>query len=195
MKRAAWILGLALAVVLVIPQAQAAKYKVDSVHSSVGFNVRHFVSRVNGNFSKFSGTVVFNRKKPRRTKIKAVVHINSVNTNNAKRDGHLKSKDFFYTKKFPKMTFVSTKVTKVRRRGKKITMNIRGKLTIRGVTRRVTLKTTFLGQVNAGRMGVRAGFVAKATINRFRFKLSYGPRVMLGSDVNIILNVAAVKVK
>lgn len=195
MKKRAWFVVVLAAFSCLAIEAQAAQYKVDKVHSSVGFSVRHFVSRVHGNFGKFEGSVRFDKKQPRKTRIKASVWIASVATNNAKRDGHLKSKDFFYASKFPRMGFVSQRVTRVRKRGKQLHMDILGTLTIRGISRKVTLKTVFLGEVNAGRMGVRAGFRATATINRFHYKLSYGPRVMLGSDVKIVLNVAAVRSK
>jgi len=116
------------------------------------------------------------------------VDVNSVNTDNERRDGHLKSDDFFNAEKFPKMTFVSKSFKPLGGNKYKLT----GDLTIRDVTKTVEFDVTYGGQINTGR-GIKAGFKARATIDRLQYGLKYAPALeagglAVGKDVEIIVN-------
>lgn len=184
---------------LVLPNAQAAKFKIDTSHSSVTFKIRHFLSKTAGRFTQFKGSVHFNAKKPKRTKIYAVIQTNSINTDNKKRDNHLKKKDFFHTAKYKKITFKSTKVKNVVRKGKKIHFDLVGKLTIKKTTRTVTLKVVYGGTMKiGGHFGTRSAFTAKTSINRHKFGVSTGKKMMrmaLGAKVAIEINIEGVQTK
>src|SRR5437763_13495528 len=89
-------------------RAAADVYTIDPVHSNVGFSIRHFVSKVSGKFSKFTGTVTVDRDNPQNSRAEASIDVASINTDNEKRDNHLRSADFFDAAKYPKITFKST---------------------------------------------------------------------------------------
>ena len=180
------------------PASFAAEYKIDPAHSNVTFTVRHLVSNVTGEFKDFSGDIDFDAKKPEDSKIKADVEISSIDTHVAKRDGHLKSDDFFAAKKFPKMTFVSKKIEKDEDKKYKMT----GDLTLHGVTKSVTLNVEFLGEgdVPGGKGDHTAGFTAEGKINRKEFGMTWNAALdkggyVLGDDVTIHINVEAGEVK
>lgn len=179
------------ALFLLLPlSAEAAKFKIDPVHSSVSFKIRHFFSKVPGHFNKFSGTFNFDKKNPKKSWVRATIQAASIDTGNKKRDKHLRSKDFFYVKKFPKITFKSTKVLSFD--GKK--GKVKGKLTMRGVTKDVVLQVTFLGLGSAGKGKVRSGFTATTTVNRYDFNIKYAPAI-LGKEVTINIEISALKTK
>jgi polyisoprenoid-binding protein YceI len=186
MKRFLPLLMLFSLLLAVPTGAEAGKLKLDKVHSSVRFQLRHFFTKFQGGFDRFDAKFEFDAKKIKATKLSATVFVNSVNTNNKKRDGHLVAPDYFDGKKYAKMTFKSTKVTKVQ--GK--TFWLAGKLTIRGTTKNVTFKVKFLGEMKKkDRWGnIRSGFQATATINRVAFGVG-SKSLALGSKVKIILNV------
>lgn len=110
-------------------------FTIDPVHSEVVFQVRHLLTKVRGRFSDFSGTVAFDEKQPERSSVEFSVRTTSIDTNQADRDTHLRSDDFFSVERFPTLTFVSTTVAA---KGTGL-YDVTGDLTIRGVTRSVTL--------------------------------------------------------
>src|SRR5688572_10277001 len=122
-------------------QAAPTTYAIDTNHSNVGFSVRHFFSKVPGNFTKFTGAIVYDPANPTASTVKAEIDPSSINTRNEKRDGHLKTEDFFWVEKHPTLTFESTKVTAAGE-GK---LKVDGNLTVRGVTKPVVLDVTVLG--------------------------------------------------
>src|SRR5262245_3800798 len=130
---------------LVASSALAAEYAVDPAHTVVGFGVTHMmVSEVHGSFGTVEGTVSYDPANTAATKVNAKVSLASVDTNQDQRDEHLRSPDFFDVVQFPDMTFVSTSATAA----KKGKFQIVGDLTIRGVTKPVTLTVdTFTGEV------------------------------------------------
>jgi polyisoprenoid-binding protein YceI len=174
--------------------ANAQTWKVDPAHTSVGFTVRHMVvTKVNGQFTDFDGEINWDGKDLSKASVTFTVQSKSINTDNEKRDGHLRSADFFAVDSFPTLTFTSTKI--VPGDGDKFTMT--GNLTIRGVTKEVTFDCTFNGTVSAFG-GERAGFSATTTINRQDFKVSWSKTLdsgglVAGNDVIINLEVEAVK--
>src|ERR1700710_1584433 len=94
-----------------LPAARADDiYKIDPVHSSISFKVRHFFSNVNGSFQKFGGTIRVNSEHPEKSSVAATIETTSINTGNEKRDADLKSTDFFDAAKFPTITFKSKSV-------------------------------------------------------------------------------------
>jgi len=161
-------------------------WKVDKSHSNVKFAVSHMVvSEVEGSFRMFDGSLVASKADLSDAKVNFSVDVASVNTDNEKRDGHLKSDDFFNAEKFPKMSFVSKSMKPLG--GNKYALT--GDLTLRDVTKTVTFDVTYGGQINTGR-GVKAGFKAKATIDRLTYGLKYAPALetgglAVGKDVDI----------
>ena len=160
--------------------ANAETWNVDSSHSEVGFEVTHMmISTVEGSFGEFSGTIEVN-KKGKVTALNGEVGITSVDTNDAKRDGHLQSDDFFNAVSFPKMTFVSKKVKGSHDKG----YSVEGDLTIRDITKTVTLELTpFKGPVVDGWGNTRVGSVATAEINRQDFGVSWSASLDAGGLV------------
>jgi polyisoprenoid-binding protein YceI len=200
MKLSRWTVGVALAALAFASVASAAPepYKLDPAHTQVGFQVRHFFSKVPGNFKDFSGTILLDPSNLEGSSADVTIQAASVNTNNDRRDNHLRSADFFEVEKFPTLTFKSTKVTKV----SDTKLQVAGDLTIRGVTKPTVLDVEFLGAgpvvVEGNPAGTRAGFLATTTINRKDFGVSWNRTLdqggtLLGDDVAINIGVEAVK--
>lgn len=166
-------------------------YQIDSAHSGAAFSVRHMmVTNVSGRFSNLKGSVVIDEKTPANSKVEAVIDVSTVNTNESKRDGHLKSPDFFDVAKFPTMTFKSTKVYK----SGEVT-KVEGNLTLHGVTKPVTLT---LSEVSAEVKHPMGGFLRGATattkISRKDFGLTWNTAleaggVAVGDEVSITLEI------
>ena len=186
------LLALSLAFATAVSAAPAT-WTIDPNHSEVAFSVRHIFSRVPGNFGKFTGTFVYDPQKPENSTVQADIDASSINTRNDKRDNHLRSEDFFYVEKFPTLTFQSTKVTAT---GDK-KLKVDGNLTMRGVTKPVTLDVTFLGSGPTMGGESRSGFEAVTTVNRKDFGILWNKTLdqggtLLGDDVEIKLNVEGV---
>ncbi len=186
--KSAWPLALIFAGSLV---AEPHSYNIDPAHSSAQFSVVHMmISKVNGEFQKVSGTVVFDPANPSNDKIDAVVDVTTVSTREEKRDGHLKSPDFFDAAKFPTMTFKSSGATK---QGDKLLVT--GDLTLHGVTKPVTLEVEGPSAEIKDPMGnIKVGASASAKINRKDFGLVWnktmdGGGVMVSDEVNINIDV------
>lgn len=164
-------------------------YKADSVHSMVGFKVKHLgVSYVTGKFDTFDAQLVFEGEKL--ISVEGTTLVNSINTGDAKRDGHLKSDDFFGAEQFPSMKFKSTKVTAD---GNKL--GVVGDLTIRDVTKVIVLQGELGGFVDM--KGVRkTGIVLEGQINRQDFGLKFDQmlesgQAMVGNDVFFNIEIEA----
>ncbi len=181
-----------LAAVLLTPTlAVAATWNVDPSHSAVTFKVRHFFSKVPGQFTTFSGVIEFDPEKPEAASVNVTIDAASINTNNEKRDGHLQSEDFFWVEKHPELTFKSTKVE-----AKGDRLHITGMLSMRGVEKEVVLEAEFLGAGPDAWGGTRAGFTATTTVNRKDFGIEWNKILdkggsMLGDDVAISLEIEA----
>jgi polyisoprenoid-binding protein YceI len=155
------------------------KWQIDPSHSNVKFTVTHMVvSEVEGAFRKFDGTIEHSKPDFSDASVKFTVDVNSIDTDNEKRDGHLKSDDFFNAEKFPQMSFVSTSFTPVS--GKQYKMA--GNLTIREVTKPVTFDVIYNGSVTNGGKS-KAGFKATTKINRFDYNLKWDRATEAGSLV------------
>ena len=163
-----------------------AVWKIDPVHSEIKFKVRHLViSSVTGQFTVFDATVESDKPDFTDAKIKFEADVDSITTKNDQRDGHLKSADFFDAANNPKLTFVSTSVIK-----KGDVYEANGALTMRGITKPVTLTVTYNGTVN-GFGGVEvAGFEIRGKVNRFDYGLQWNGLteaggVVVGDEVKI----------
>lgn len=174
--------------------SQAATWKIDPVHSEVGFSVRHLmISNIKGRFKTFSGDLEFDPAKPAEAKVKVDIAVESVDTENEKRDGHLKADDFFGATSNPTMTFESTGVEVTGEN----TMNVKGNLTLKGKTNPVTLTVEKIG-VGKGMGGEeRAGFTATTSINRNDYGVDWnkpldGGGVVVGNEVKITLEIEAI---
>ncbi len=165
-------LSFLIAVLALAVSANANEWSLDKTHSQVGFKVKHLViAKTSGKFDKFDGKVWFDGKDFTSGKVEFTADVASINTENEKRDAHLKSSDFFAADSFPTMTFVSTKVSGVDANNFKID----GNLTIRGVTKPVTFDAVLNGVVDDPWTpgGKRAGFSATTFIDRFDFGLHW----------------------
>ena len=173
------------------------KWTVDKVHSNVKFSVSHMVvSEVEGSFKGFDGTIVVSKDNLSDAAINFSVDVASVSTDNVNRDNHLKSDDFFNAEKFPKMTFVSKSMTLVGGNKYKLV----GDLTMRDVTKSVEFDVTYGGKIQTNDGGYKAGFKARATIDRTNFGVNFtgtlkAGGLMVGNDVEIIVNVEMNQVK
>lgn len=176
-------------------QAELVKYDLDVEHTAITFRVRHFFSKVPGRFAKFSGTLMIDEENFANSSVKVEIEAASIDTNEEARDRHLRSDAFFDVENHPTITFESTRI---RLRGD-TKLFIDGNLTIRGITKPVTLDGEILG---FGEMySVRRGaFEASVTIDRKDFNVSWndvleGGGAVLGNDVEITLNLEAKKAK
>jgi polyisoprenoid-binding protein YceI len=177
--------------------AFGTEYKLDTSHATMGFKVRHLgVSWVPGQFSKFDGSLQFDEKKPEISNIKVKVETASINTNEAKRDEHLRSADFFDVQKHPELKFESTKVVY---NGGKPTQ-ILGKLTIKGVTKDITLDVTDWGGTVTDPWGnERMAFEATGKIDRTQYGLTWNKGLskagglVVGNDVTLMISAEFMK--
>jgi polyisoprenoid-binding protein YceI len=173
-------------------QLSTGTWAIDPVHSSINFSVRHLmVSKVRGNFANFSGAIVV--AEDGTPSVTAEIAVDSINTNNAQRDAHIKSADFFEVEKYPTASFRSTNV---RSNGDNYVVD--GEFTLKGVTKPVSLDLEFNG-VNPGMgHGEVAGFEASVVLNRKDFgidiemPLETGGAVV-GDKITITLDIEALK--
>jgi polyisoprenoid-binding protein YceI len=186
MKAKAFLLGAALAVLQppLPATGSLAVYKADASHSSVDFSIRHLTSTVSGRFEDFVATIRLDRDDPARSSVDFKILATSIDTADADRDLHLRSGDFFDAQQFPALSFSSTQVIP-----KDATnLEVRGDLTIRGVTRKVTVPVKLLGFVG-GAAGEKAGFESTFVLDRRDFGIDWnrvleaGP--MLGDKVTV----------
>lgn len=161
-------------------------YKLDTAHSVIGFVVRHLmVSKVRGEFKEFDGSIVVGDS-PETSKVEVTIDANSISTRQDQRDNHLRSGDFFEVETYPTWKFVSTEITPKGGDNWEIT----GDLTIKGVTKSVTLDTEFNGAIVDARGNARFGFSATTTIDRTEFGVTFnsaleGGGLMLGNDIKV----------
>lgn len=195
MKR--FIKVIAAVVTLAIPTfASAASWSIDPDHSNVGFKVRHMmVSNVKGEFAKFNGVVDIDEKDVAKSKVEVIIDTASINTGVAKRDGHLKSVDFFDVAKYPTMAFVSKKVETAGNDR----LKVYGLLTLHGVTREVVLDVEGPTRAYKDPWGnIKRGASAVARINRKDFGLTWNAAiesggVVVGDEITIALEIELLK--
>ncbi len=190
----ALILAAALAAPLT-SHAAAEAWQVDPGHTSVSFKVRHFFAPVTGRFSQATGTLMYDAAKPEASTIELVIPTATISTDNEKRDEHLRSDDFFNAEKYPNITFKSTKIEK----GATASMyKVTGDLTIRDVTKPVTLDVELLGFGPNAWGGQTGGFSATGQINRQDYGVKWNKvldngSTMLDDNVKIEIGVEVKK--
>lgn len=171
-------------------------WTIDLSHSEINFKVRHMmISNVRGQFEQFSGSVNFDEANPILTTVDIQVEISSINTNEEKRDAHLRSADFFDAENHPVMTFQSKKVEQVDENNARLI----GDLNIRGVSREITLNVEYLGKAKSPWGTTSAGFTAAARINRKDWDLTWNVALETGGwlvgetiDIEIALELVEV---
>jgi polyisoprenoid-binding protein YceI len=164
----------------------APAWKIDNSHSSVAFSINHFLIPVDGRFNSFDGSVKLDKDNLLNSKADFTIDVSSVDTRDTKRDNHLQSGDFFDAKKFPKITFASTKFED-KGNGNYV---VHGKLTIRDVTKEVALPFKILGETEHPMMKgtLVSGVQLKTTINRNDYGVGSGNWAMtavVGDEVEI----------
>jgi polyisoprenoid-binding protein YceI len=169
-------------------------YKIDPVHSAIGFKVRHLFTDVNGSFKKFEGTINVDPDHPEKSSVTATIDTASVDTKNEKRDEDLRSADFFDAAKYPTITFKSKSVKQTGTDSGDIV----GDLTMHGVTREVTLQVKFLGKgMGMGGKTVSGWQVTTAPIKRSDYGLVWSKLIqgtaLVGEEVRISIDVEADK--
>lgn len=175
-----------------IPNYVAGTWRIDGIHSDVSFSVRHMmVSKVKGRFGSFEGTIITGAS-PLDSSLTATVDLASIDTNNADRDNHIRSADFFDTDANQTLTYRSTGV---RPNGNDYIVD--GELTLKGVTKPVALRLEVNGFGPDAYGGTRAGFSATTTISRSDFGVDInlpmdGGGVVIGDKVQISLEIEAV---
>lgn len=186
--------AVALAMAVILPPLVLAgieTYDIDKEHTSIAFKIRHFISKVPGQFNTFEGLIRMDPEDPTKGSVTVTIVAASIDTNEPARDRHLRSDAFFDVENHPEITFVSRSI----RSTAKDKLAIDGDLTIRGITKRVTLDVDALGFGEI--YGVkRAAFEARTTINRQDFKVSWndfveGGGAILGDEVEIVINLEA----
>lgn len=169
----------------------AGTWAIDPTHSEVGFQVRHLgISKVKGKFETFQGTIT-TTDAPGETTVDATVEVASVNTNQAQRDEHLRTSDFFLAEEHPTFSFRGTGV-----RAEGDDLVVTGDLTLRGVTKPVDFTVDFGGVTVDGYGNKKLGLEAEATINRHDFGVAWNAPteaggLTLGDKVKIQLDVQA----
>jgi len=167
--------------------SEITTYNVDSMHSGIRFWVRHLmIAKVHGTFSGISGTVSGSKDDPSTIAVDITIPTASVSTGQEQRDGHIKAPDFLDVVEFPTMTFVSKSATKTG----SDTYEIVGALTLKGVTKDVTLKAEVSDEVPSPFGGFKVGINATGEINREDFGVTYNQAletggVMVGKEIHI----------
>ena len=172
-------------------------WSIDASHTEVGFAVRHLmISTVRGRFAGVAGSVSLDEGNPRSARLDVTIDVNSIDTRQEQRDAHLRSSDFFDVAQFPTMRFVGSKIEG------DITgdFTVGGELTIRGVTRPITLEATSEGRGPDPWGSERAGFSAKGKVNRSEFGLTWNQvleagGVTVGDEIKISIDVELVRQK
>ena len=175
--------------------AAITKWTLDPAHSEVQFKIKHLViSTVTGSFKTFQGTAQTEGDSFHNAQVELSLDVDSIDTNNEMRDGHLKGDDFFEAAKFPSIKFQSTSFTKASGDDYKLT----GDLTIKDVTKPVTLDVEYGGTAVDFYGNTKAGFEVSGKINRKDYNLSWGGiteagAIVLGDEVKLIFNVQFTK--
>ena len=180
-----------LSLALLGSTVQAEEYAIDNggMHASIQFKVSHLgYGWVSGRFNDFKGTVNYDNNNPSASKIEVTIATASVDSNHALRDKHLRSEDFLVVDKFPEAKFVSTSFTE----GKDGAAIVEGNLTLRGVTKAITIDAQKLGEGKDPWGGYRIGFEGSTKIAMADFGITknLGPTSM---DINLIFSFEAIK--
>ena len=157
--------------------AFTGKYTFDRAHTQMGFVARHaMVTKVRGTFDEFDGSAVFDAADPASTRVTVTIQAASINTRNADRDAHLRSNDFLAMEEYPTITFVSTGL----RMTGETAFDLTGDLTVRGVTRSITIPFEHDGTATDPYGNVRVGFTGSTAIDRSDFGVKWNAPLETG---------------
>ena len=176
------------------PKTEPVKWEIDPNHSEISFRIRHFVSRVPGTFTQWNGMIFADPAKLSDGSVEVTIQTASISTKNDRRDADLRSANFFAADSFPTITFKSNKVEV---KGSNITLS--GDLTMRGVTKPVVLAGEYSGLAGTPEpRKQRIGFSVSTKVNRIDYGVKWnrvveGGGVMLGDEVDITINIEAVR--
>jgi polyisoprenoid-binding protein YceI len=177
------LIGLALAT-----GVHAETFTVDTGHAEIGFSVKHMmVSNAKGTFNAFEGTLDYDIATKTLNGAEGSIETGSIDTNNDKRDGHLKNADFFDVVKFPKMTFKSTSVKKTGEG----TFDVSGNLNVLGIDRPVVLPIIINGPVEGKRGATLIGIECNTALNRRDLGIDHGKSAMIADEVKISIEAEA----
>ena len=187
-KKLCFALLLILLSVFNVSAQDTTMWKIDKSHTSVNFSINHFFSAVTGKFTDFDGKIYFDPKNLKGSKAEFTVSINSVNTDNVKRDKHIQSKDFFDVNTFPKMMFKSTKFEKK----SDAEFLVHGKLTVKDKTKDVILPMKITGEMEHPMMKgtLILGVAIDVAINRTDYGVGIGnwaTTMVVGDKVKIYI--------
>jgi polyisoprenoid-binding protein YceI len=171
-------------------------FAIDKTHSEATFQVRHLITKVRGRFADFGGTINFNADQPAQSSVNFTIQAASIDTSTPDRDAHLRSDDFFAVEKHPTITFESTGITAAGGNDYHVT----GNLTMRGVTKSITIPVTLLGTAVDPWGNQKLAFEGEVTINRKDYGLNWNAALeaggfLVGDDVKISLSIQAAAVK
>lgn len=173
----------------------AGQWRFDPTHTRIGFSTRHaMVTKVRGAFNDFDGLITVDPENPERSKVELTVKVASIDTRNADRDQHLRTNDFFDAPQFPEITFVSSRVDQVDE-GHFI---VSGDVTIRGVTKEISIPIDFIGVERDPMGNLRAGFEGSRRIDRQDFGLKWNTAldsggVLVSDKITLEFEVSAIK--
>jgi polyisoprenoid-binding protein YceI len=169
-------------------------YTLDPAHTRIGFVARHaMVTKVRGAFNEFTGTAHLDEDNPSNSSAQVTIHAASIDTRNADRDAHLRGNDFLQMEQYPNITFTSTEVTRT-----DDTFVVTGDLTIKGVTRSITIPLSYEGTATDPFGNTRIGFEGSTTINRKDFGITWNAvletgGVLVGDKVVLEFDISAIK--
>ena len=170
-------------------------YAIDPTHSRIGFVARHaMVTKVRGSFNEFEGSGYFDAEDPSASRLQLTIQAASIDTRNADRDGHLKSNDFFDMETYPTISFASTAVEQIGDSDYRVT----GDLTIKGVTKPVTVDFEYTGTSVDPYGNTRLGLEGSTTVNRKQWGVSWNAAletggVLVGEKINLEFEVSAIR--
>jgi polyisoprenoid-binding protein YceI len=195
MKRLAFAIPLAFIAAAAFADTQT--YVVDRPHSEADFSVRHMMSKVSGKFDDFTGTINLDRANAAASSVEFTIKTASINTGDPNRDKHLRTPDFFDAEKNPEIHFKSTAMAATKTKN---VYSVTGDLTMRGVTKRVTLPVEFLGFQKDPWGNERAGFQVETKLNRKDYGINWNKALdnggwLVGDDVTVSINLEALPKK
>src|SRR5579875_2254698 len=179
-----------------LPATLTGTYQLDPTHSRIGFVARHaMITKVRGSFDEFEGSGYFDAENPANSRLQLTIKAASIDTRNAQRDEHLRSNDFLAMDEYPEITFASTSVERLDDTHFRVT----GDLTVRGVTKPVTVDFEFTGSAVDPFGNTRIGFEGSTTINRKDWGVNWNAAleaggVLVSENVTLEFEVSAVRV-
>jgi len=189
----------ALALVLAASTSSSAfagilTYEADKAHSNISFKIRHLLSRTTGQFKDYKATVMIDPEKRDQVNVVAEIEVASIDTDEEKRDAHLRGEDFFDAAKYPKMVFTGSKLTNVNAENTKA--KLEGKLTIKDVSKQVVLDVEWFGTATDPWGNQTAAFSGTTKINRKDFGIVWNKSLdaggyLIGDEVEIEINIEA----